>query len=45
MAWHGRDLPPLLVSALTRGGITTAVGVLGTDDVIRTPAGCGATSR
>jgi beta-aspartyl-dipeptidase (metallo-type) len=31
-------VPPVTLSRLTRGGITTAVGVLGTDDAIRTPA-------
>jgi beta-aspartyl-dipeptidase (metallo-type) len=31
-------VPPVAISRLTRGGVTTAVGVLGTDDIIRTPA-------
>jgi beta-aspartyl-dipeptidase (metallo-type) len=31
-------VPPVALSRLTRGGVTTAVGVLGTDDAIRTPA-------
>jgi beta-aspartyl-dipeptidase (metallo-type) len=31
-------VPPVGLSHLTAGGITTAIGVLGTDDVIRTPA-------
>ncbi len=31
-------VPPVGLSRLTRGGVTTAVGVLGTDDAIRTPA-------
>ncbi len=31
-------VPPLPPSALTRAGVTTAVGVLGTDDVTRTTA-------
>jgi beta-aspartyl-dipeptidase (metallo-type) len=31
-------VPPVALSRLTRGGVTTAVGVLGTDDTIRTPA-------
>src|SRR5829696_5299362 len=31
-------VPPLGLSRLTTGGITTAIGVLGTDDVIRTTA-------
>jgi beta-aspartyl-dipeptidase (metallo-type) len=31
-------VPPLLLSALTAGGVTTAVGVLGTDDTVRTTA-------
>ncbi|MBA3893376.1 MAG: beta-aspartyl-peptidase [Gemmatimonadales bacterium] len=31
-------VPPLALSRMTAGGITTAVGLLGTDDAIRTPA-------
>jgi len=31
-------VPPLTVTALTAGGITTAIGVLGTDDAVRTTA-------
>lgn len=31
-------VPPLGLSRLTAGGVTTAIGVLGTDDVVRTPA-------
>jgi beta-aspartyl-dipeptidase (metallo-type) len=31
-------VPPVALSRLTTGGVTTAVGVLGTDDVVRTPA-------
>ena len=31
-------VPPVALSRLTRGGVTTAIGVLGTDDAIRTPA-------
>src|SRR5262245_44450182 len=31
-------VPPVGLSRLTAGGVTTAIGVLGTDDVIRTPA-------
>jgi beta-aspartyl-dipeptidase (metallo-type) len=31
-------VPPVALSQLTRGGTTTVVGVLGTDDAIRTPA-------
>ncbi len=31
-------VPPLTLSRLTAGGVTTAIGVLGTDDVVRTPA-------
>jgi beta-aspartyl-dipeptidase (metallo-type) len=31
-------VPPLQLSQLTAGGVTTAVGVLGTDDTVRSPA-------
>ncbi|MEO7987851.1 MAG: beta-aspartyl-peptidase [Gemmatimonadales bacterium] len=31
-------VPPVSLSGLTLGGVTTAVGVLGTDDIIRTTA-------
>jgi beta-aspartyl-dipeptidase (metallo-type) len=31
-------VPPVPMSGLTLGGVTTAIGVLGTDDVVRTPA-------
>jgi beta-aspartyl-dipeptidase (metallo-type) len=31
-------VPPLAISRLTAGGVTTAVGVLGTDDAVRTTA-------
>jgi beta-aspartyl-dipeptidase (metallo-type) len=31
-------VPPLALSRLTAGGVTTAVGVLGTDDAVRTTA-------
>ena len=31
-------VPPLALSRLTPGGVTTAVGVLGTDDTVRTTA-------
>ena len=31
-------VPPLALSGLTAGGVTTAVGVLGTDDTVRTTA-------
>jgi len=31
-------VPPVLLSRLTSGGVTTAVGVLGTDDTVRTTA-------
>ena len=31
-------VPPLALSRLTCGGVTTAVGVLGTDDTVRTTA-------
>jgi beta-aspartyl-dipeptidase (metallo-type) len=31
-------VPPLSLSRMTTGGVTTAIGVLGTDDAIRSPA-------
>jgi beta-aspartyl-dipeptidase (metallo-type) len=31
-------VPPVMLSQLTSGGVTTAIGVLGTDDVVRTTA-------
>src|SRR3954465_7093961 len=31
-------VPPVALSRLTLGGVTTAVGVLGTDDAVRTTA-------
>ena len=31
-------VPPLSLGQYTRGGVTTAIGVLGTDDLVRTPA-------
>ena len=31
-------VPPVGLSRMTSGGVTTAIGVLGTDDAIRTPA-------
>lgn len=38
-------VPPLLPSRLVAGGVTTVVGVLGTDDTIRTPAELVTTAR
>src|SRR5688500_15745483 len=31
-------VPPLMLSRLSRGGVTTAIGLLGTDDTVRSPA-------
>lgn len=31
-------VPPVELSRLTAGGVTTAIGILGTDDLVRTPA-------
>lgn len=31
-------VPPVALSRMTSGGVTTAIGVLGTDDAIRSPA-------
>jgi beta-aspartyl-dipeptidase (metallo-type) len=38
-------VPTLELSRITAGGVTTAVGVLGTDDTVRTPAELVATAR
>ncbi|MEO8083774.1 MAG: beta-aspartyl-peptidase [Ardenticatenales bacterium] len=38
-------VPPLTLGQYTRGGVTTAIGVLGTDDLVRTPADVVATAR
>ena len=38
-------VPPLPLSSITLGGVTTVVGVLGTDDLTRTPAGLLAAAR
>ena len=38
-------VPPLVLSRLTAGGVTTAVGLLGTDDTVRTPAELVTTAR
>lgn len=38
-------VPPVVLSKFTRGGITTVVGVLGTDDVTRDTAGLVAATR
>lgn len=38
-------VPPLGLSRLTAGGVTTAVGVLGTDDSVRSPAELVTTAR
>jgi beta-aspartyl-dipeptidase (metallo-type) len=38
-------VPPLALSRLTSAGITTAIGVLGTDDTIRSPAELVVTAR
>jgi beta-aspartyl-dipeptidase (metallo-type) len=36
-AGYGTSVPPLPVERFTRGGVTTAIGLLGTDDAVRTP--------
>jgi beta-aspartyl-dipeptidase (metallo-type) len=41
---HSR-VPPLQLSRITAGGVTTVVGVLGTDDTVRSPAELVATAR
>lgn len=42
--YHTR-VPPLQLSAISTGGVTTAIGVLGTDDTVRSPAELVATAR
>lgn len=44
-AGYDTRVPPVPLSRFTRGGITTVVGVLGTDDLTRTPAELLATAR
>jgi beta-aspartyl-dipeptidase (metallo-type) len=38
-------VPPLQLSRITAGGVTTAIGVLGTDDTVRSPAELVVTAR
>lgn len=38
-------VPPLALGAYTRAGVTSVIGVLGTDDLVRTPADVVATAR
>jgi beta-aspartyl-dipeptidase (metallo-type) len=38
-------VPPVMLSRLTTGGVTTAIGVLGTDDTVRSPAELVTTAR
>jgi beta-aspartyl-dipeptidase (metallo-type) len=38
-------VPPLMLSWLSMGGVTTAIGVLGTDDTVRSPAELVTTAR
>ena len=38
-------VPPIALSRLTAGGVTTAIGVLGTDDIVRSPAELVTTAR
>ncbi len=42
--YHTR-VPPLRLSTISTGGVTTAIGVLGTDDTVRSPAELVATAR
>jgi beta-aspartyl-dipeptidase (metallo-type) len=44
-AGYQSRVPPLALSRLTSGGVTSVVGVLGTDDLTRTPAELLATAR
>ena len=38
-------VPPLQISRITSGGVTTVIGLLGTDDTVRSPAELLATAR
>ncbi|HVS13988.1 MAG TPA: beta-aspartyl-peptidase [Thermoanaerobaculia bacterium] len=44
-AGYASRVPPLALSRFTRAGVTTVVGVLGTDDLVRTPGELIATAR
>jgi beta-aspartyl-dipeptidase (metallo-type) len=44
-AGYETRVPPIALSRLTAGGVTTAVGVLGTDDVVRSTAELVAAAR
>jgi beta-aspartyl-dipeptidase (metallo-type) len=44
-AGYETRVPPVPLSRFTLGGVTTVVGVLGTDDLVRTPAELLATTR
>jgi len=44
-AGYDTRVPPLQLSGISTGGVTTAIGVLGTDDTVRTPAELVATAR
>jgi beta-aspartyl-dipeptidase (metallo-type) len=44
-AGYDTRVPPLQLSGISTGGVTTAIGVLGTDDTVRSPAELVATAR
>jgi beta-aspartyl-dipeptidase (metallo-type) len=44
-AGYASRVPPLALSRFTRAGVTTVVGVLGTDDLVRTPGELVATAH
>lgn len=44
-AGYASRVPPMMLSRFTRGGVTSVVGLLGTDDLVRTTAQLVATAR
>ncbi|MDJ0976770.1 MAG: beta-aspartyl-peptidase [Planctomycetota bacterium] len=42
---YASRVPPLMLSALSTAGVTTAVGLLGTDDIVHTPGALYAAAR
>src|SRR5882672_11962866 len=44
-AGYASRVPPMMISRFTRGGVTSVIGLLGTDDLVRTTAQLVATAR